>query len=708
MTENPDLTLAFDFVQYTNRNIFLTGKAGTGKTTFLHNLKKISPKRMIVVAPTGVAAINAGGVTIHSFFQLPFHPHIPALYVDAGNAPPVESYSFKLNREKIRIIKTLDLLVIDEISMVRADLLDAVDMVLRRYKDRDKPFGGVQLLMIGDIQQLAPVAKDEDRELLEQYYHTAFFFGSHALRSTDYITIELKYIYRQQDEKFIGVLNKIRENNLDAECKETLNSRYIPGFDAESGGYITLTTHNAQANAINESRLSSLKTKEWKFEADITDEFPEYAFPTAKELVLKTGAQVMFVKNDISRDKLFFNGKIGKVQGIEDGRIHVKCPGDLKVIEVEPAEWHNMKYSLNEETKEIDETIIGTFKQYPLKLAWAITIHKSQGLTFDRAIVDARSAFAHGQVYVALSRCRTLEGLVLSTPIGQQGLINDPSVTGFIREAEGHMPGRSQLEESKNAYQWFLINELFDFNYLLISLFYLIKTINEHKESLLAELPALVQNLVPQVKSEITDVAVKFGHQMSRLNNLNGDIESNGMLQERIAKASTYFSGKVNVILESINSLPTHSDNKTVKKALESALDRIKNESSVKLACLKCSTSGFSVKNYLNARTSATLDQIIPQKKNPVPKFQSELPNPSDVVLFNRIRKWRDQKAKETGLRHYMIMHQKTVASISNLMPQHIGELSGIKGLGKAKIEKYGQEIIEIVNNYLSTHKQSK
>lgn len=336
-SENPELQLAFDFIRFTNRNVFLTGKAGTGKTTFLSTLKKFSPKRMIVVAPTGVAAINAGGVTIHSFFQLPFHPHVPYQYInDTAND---NSPSYKLSREKMNIIKSLDLLVIDEISMVRADLLDAVDAVLRRFRNRKLPFGGVQLLMIGDIQQLPPVVTRDDREILDKYYNTEFFFGSHALSMTDYVTIELKHIYRQKDLEFIDILNKVRENSLDRQALDALNKCYRPGFEPhDDEGYISLTTHNSQATSINDSKLSKLPGKAYKFRAAIDGDFPEYAYPTLPELIIKKGSQVMFVKNDISKDKLFFNGKIGRVTDIGGSVIEVLCSGDQQPIRVEQGE----------------------------------------------------------------------------------------------------------------------------------------------------------------------------------------------------------------------------------------------------------------------------------------------------------------------------------------------------------------------------------
>jgi ATP-dependent exoDNAse (exonuclease V) alpha subunit len=378
---NHDLQLAFDFVKYTNQNIFLTGKAGTGKTTFLRDLKKLSPKRMIVVAPTGVAAINAGGVTIHSFFQLPFHPYIPSFYLKDNTSHKPEQNDFtgyKMSREKINIIRSLDLLIIDEISMVRADTLDAIDYALRRYKIHHLPFGGVQLLMIGDLQQLAPVVKDDDRELLKDYYDSYFFFGSRALNSTNYVTIELKHIYRQNDQVFINLLNKVRENHVDSEVLSELNKRFIPDFDPDSdGGYITLTTHNYQAQLLNDSKLEELPGRAHSFKAAIKDDFPEFSYPISSELILKKGAQVMFAKNDLSRDKLYFNGKIGKVITFEDDTIVVKCPDDEFPIRVGMVEWQNVKYTLDEVTKDIQETVIGTFTQYFLKLAWAITIHKS-------------------------------------------------------------------------------------------------------------------------------------------------------------------------------------------------------------------------------------------------------------------------------------------------------------------------------------------
>jgi hypothetical protein len=443
---NPKLELAANFIRYTDKHLFLTGKAGTGKTTFLRNLKNLTWKRHVVVAPTGVAAINAGGVTIHSFFQLPFGPQIPEelanrIPPDSADAKHSASRFQRFTREKINIIKSIDLLVIDEISMVRADMLDAIDAVLRRYRNRNIPFGGIQLLMIGDLQQLAPIAKEDEWRLLRDYYDSVYFFSSKALQKTDYVSIELTTIYRQSDEDFIRLLGKVRENKLDDQALAALEKRYIANFrPGPDEGYITLTTHNYQSQDINTYRLNELKGKTHSFDAEITDDFPSYNYPTDEILKLKVGAQVMFVKNDPSPLKVFYNGKIGKITGIDDDTIYVKCPGDDSLISVTPLEWQNCRYTLDEQTKEISETVIGSFRQYPLKLAWAVTIHKSQGLTFDKAIIDARQAFAHGQVYVALSRCRTLEGMVLSTSISSQALKTDLTVGDYVKKLEENAP----------------------------------------------------------------------------------------------------------------------------------------------------------------------------------------------------------------------------------------------------------------------------
>lgn len=702
---NQDLQLAFDFVKYTNRNIFLTGKAGTGKTTFLRDLKRASPKRMIVVAPTGVAAINAGGVTIHSFFQLPFHPYIPSFYLPENNyrnpSHQNDTAGYKMSREKINIIKSLDLLVIDEISMVRADTLDAIDSALRKYRIRHLPFGGVQLLMIGDLQQLAPVVKDEDREIIRKYYDSPFFFGSKALCSTDYVTIELKHIYRQNDEAFIKLLNKIRDNHVDSDVLSELNKRYIPDFDIDSdGGYITLTTHNYQAQALNDSRLEKLPGITHSFKATVKDEFPEFSYPNAIELVLKAGAQVMFVKNDLSRDKLFFNGKIGKVESFDDDIIVVKCPDDDFPIRVEQAEWQNMKYTLDEETKEIGETIIGTFTQYPLKLAWAITIHKSQGLTFDRAVIDAYAAFAHGQVYVALSRCRTLDGLVLSSRINQRSIVDNPFISDFVNGTAQNQPDQNQLAESKRAYQQQLLTELFDFTSLTHKLNYCLKVVNEHRDSILGNPREILENTLAIIRTDIIEVSEKFHPQLTGLLNGAIDAESNDLLQERVKKAGGFFSVKIEAALKVILAgYSVETDNKTVRKSVSEALDRIRKEGVVKLACLNAVTSGFEIGKYLDAKARSAVD--IPAAKSHSAKSVEDTSGMiNHPALFRQLKEWRNLKAREMALPHYMILPQKTMVTLAGYMPQSLRALKMVKGMGTRKSEKFGEELLEIIISY--------
>lgn len=459
MKTNNELNTAWEFVEKTGKSVFLTGKAGTGKTTFLHKVVETSGKRVVVVAPTGIAAVNASGVTIHSFFQLPLHPYIPGMKVES---------KFAFSKEKRSIIKTIDVLVIDEISMVRSDLLDAVDSVLRRFRDRNKPFGGVQLLMIGDLQQLTPVVTDEEAELLSHYYTTPYFFGSHALGKVDYVTIELHQVYRQQDEVFLSMLNEVRSGRPSQQVIDALNARYMPQFTPDpQEGYIRLTTHNSTANTYNEQQLERIDEPVQRFEAEISGNFPEYSYPTEVSLELKKGAQVMFVKNDPSSEKRYYNGRIGHVVEIVDDIILVQCPGDEEPVAVEPLEWENSKYVINEQTQEMETQVQGIFRQYPLRLAWAITIHKSQGLTFDKAIIDAAASFASGQVYVALSRCRTLEGMVLATPLRQSAVMTDLRVEDYIelQEKAAH-ESMERLETIKMEYFSELLGDMFDFRNL--------------------------------------------------------------------------------------------------------------------------------------------------------------------------------------------------------------------------------------------------
>ena len=420
---NFELDVARFIVEKTDMSLFLTGKAGTGKTTFLREVVRYTKKKCIVLAPTGIAAVNAGAMTIHSFFQFGLGPFVQGVIEPKSD--------FRINKSKLELIRHLQLLIIDEVSMVRADLMDHIDVELRRIRRNSKPFGGVQLLMIGDVQQLPPIAHCGEDELLRQYYKTLYFFSSSALKSMKYSCIELKNVYRQTDRHFIDILNHARNCTLTSQDISDLNARYVPGFSPKpEDGYIRLMTHNRQVDYVNETEMEKLDSKPYTFEAAVTGTFPEESYPTANSLTLKKGAQVMFIKNDPERR--FINGTLGEVKSIDKNSIAVRLAESGTVIDVEPMEWQNIRYQFDEESKEISSKQIGRFKQYPLKAAWAITVHKSQGLTFDKAIIDVHAAFSPGQAYVALSRCRTLDGLVLSSPVSASVFMRDNAVDAYM------------------------------------------------------------------------------------------------------------------------------------------------------------------------------------------------------------------------------------------------------------------------------------
>lgn len=703
MQQNPQLDLANNFVQHTNSNIFLTGKAGTGKTTFLHQLKKTSHKRMAVVAPTGVAAINAGGVTIHSLFQLPFGPYIP----NQESADRNTQFKKQFNREKINLIRSLDLLVIDEISMVRADVLDAIDDVLRRYRNRSKPFGGVQLLMIGDLHQLSPIAKPEEWALLKPYYDTLYFFASKALQQTPLVNIELKHIYRQADTVFIDLLNAIRENRITQQVLDDLNKRYIPNFKPnESEGYITLTTHNNSAQHLNASKLAEIKETAHQFKAVIQGDFPEYAYPTVFDLELKAGAQVMFVKNDSSREKLFYNGKIGKVLRIVDEVIYVKCAGDDDEISVGPMVWQNIKYALNTTTKEMDENVVGSFTQYPLRLAWAITIHKSQGLTFEKAVIDAEDAFTHGQVYVALSRCKTLEGMVLSSPLKGKSVITDQTVATYTIESERNAPTENSLTEAKKTFQEVLLRELFDFNPVKFKFFALLKLAEENNHLLAGKFAETLHEIKAASEKEIYAVADKFQQQLNQLLQQATLPENNDELQERVKKASAYFVSKLELmLLLPLKSLVVEMDNKAIRKSVQGALSVLKQEAAVKFAVMRnVSANGFVALSYLQNKANAAIDfnTVSVEKSTVSPQKQtaSTVTNVAHPDLYNALRNWRNELAEENNISPFQIFSQKVLGELVADLPATLAELNEVKGIGSAKVKEYGSEILNLINTY--------
>lgn len=604
---NERLELARRIIEGTGTSLFLTGKAGTGKTTFLRNLRSSSRKRIVVCAPTGIAAINAGGVTLHSFFQLDFGPFVPGMNNGTRR-------KFSYSKEKLRIIRGMDLLVIDEVSMVRADLLDAVDDVLRRLRDRTKPFGGVQLLLIGDLQQLAPVVREEERHLLEGRYKSLFFFDSVALQQLPYETVELNEVFRQKDADFLGMLNAIRENRADKTVLDKLNSRCIPGFNpGDDEGYIRLTTHNGIANDINRQKLDELPSQPHVFECHIEGKFPETSYPADPELTLKVGAQVMFIKNDTGMDRAYYNGMIGQVVAIdEEYGVAVRPQEGGEIIQVLPVDWDNISYTVNPETKEIVEHKEGTFTQYPLKLAWAVTIHKSQGLTFDRAIIDVKRSFAHGQTYVALSRCRTLQGLVLVNPVSPSSIINDTSVHRFYNDHNCDDIDEAHLDMLERQYKVGLLDDLFNFRQMFAAMEGVMRL---YQENFMRKFPAIVQDWVQMYETksrEINKVADTFRHQYSRLA-MEGS-RSEQVLGERVKAACKYFVGQLMPVVDLATKAIRNSDNKAVRSKLQDRLELFEDLLTAKRMLLNNFISRqFSIDVYLDLKAEVMLRNVTPK-----------------------------------------------------------------------------------------------
>jgi len=546
------------FINQTRENIFLTGQAGTGKTTLLREIIASTHKNTVVVAPTGIAALNAGGVTIHSFFHLPFATFIPdrAMAGHFANHINIETQAslrrhLRFSSMKQAVVRSLELLVIDEVSMLRADLLDAIDFALRTVRRNATPFGGVQVLFIGDLLQLPPVVKPEQWDILKPYYTGCFFFHARVLQQHPPLYIELSKIYRQQDGNFISLLNNLRNNRITSNDIEILNNFVKPGFEAsKQPGCVILTTHNAKADVMNAEALAALDGRTWIYEPEIVGEFPDKLFPVDAELRLKEGAQVMFIKNDPSAEKQYFNGKTGIIASLSEAEILVHFPGEDLTIEVDRYEWSNIRYTLDVQTREIKEEILGTFTHYPIKLAWAITVHKSQGLTFDYAALDVAEAFAPGQAYVALSRLRSLNGLTLLSPIRMNGISNDAEVTDYARHKADESVLETKLQQATRAFIRGFLAESFSWNSLASAW-------HAHADSYQDEGPKSVKGpfskLARDLREQVADLVVpgqKFIQQIHRI--FDRQPFDQMFLAERTEAAYGYFFPLLDKLFEAL------------------------------------------------------------------------------------------------------------------------------------------------------------
>ena len=689
---NEVFDLAYRFVTETSENIFLTGKAGTGKTTFLKYLKENCSKNIVVAAPTGVAAINAGGVTLHSLFQLPFNPFLPTLVSKSELLGRL-----KFNRQRQNLLRKMELLVIDEISMVRCDTLDAIDTILRSVRrTHDVPFGGVQILCIGDLYQLPPVAKREEMNILQQYYSSEFFFDSRVIKEQMPLLIELNKIYRQKEDSFVDILNKVRNNQMNADDFEDLHGRFHPGFRPSlEEKYITLTSHNNQADQINYRELQKLSTPSFTYTSIIEGDFPESMYPAEAELILKEGAQVMFLKNDT--EKRYFNGKIGVIKSLTLDDVIVECDGfDINV----PKEtWENARYTLNRNDGKLEQETMGTFTQFPLRLAWAITIHKSQGLTFEKVMIDAGASFSSGQVYVALSRCTSLDGIVLLSKIPSSAIYSNENVIVGQRNLT---PKGSLAERFAGARQIFtqqLLEDIFSFNEINRLVDVLHFHINEHRDKLNKEAVDWISELKNNFSAD-REVGLKFISHIAQFMKQEPVIEKNSALQKRINDAANHFGSKISAYQSAVQNHPLITEHRETANAINEYLNELLLMLHIENYFLQYCKEPFSVTTYLQhklklAQPRLSLTCYASGKKQ-------SFSDVSNIELFDTLKRWRDSVVEQSGLPIYMVANQNALKEIATYLPFTKKDLMKLSGFGKTKAEKYGDDILEAVIDYCS------
>ncbi len=688
---NEVFDLAYRFVTETSENIFLTGKAGTGKTTFLKYLKENCSKNIVVAAPTGVAAINAGGVTLHSLFQLPFHPFLPT-----KNNKDELLAKIRFNRQRQQLLRKMELLVIDEISMVRCDVMDAIDTILKSVRRRhDIPFGGVQLLCIGDLYQLPPVAQNHEWNILQEYYPSPFFFDSTVIKEQMPLLIELNKIYRQKEDSFVALLNKVRNNNMSADDFEDLHLRYDPSFRPSiEEKFITLTSHNNQADLINHRELQKILTPSFKYEANIDGEFPENTYPAEGSLLLKVGAQVMFLKNDVIY-KRYFNGKIGVVKSLDDEEIIVECDGID--IYVSSETWENSRYVLNRSDGKLEQETLGTFTQFPLRLAWAITIHKSQGLTFEKVMIDAGAAFSSGQVYVALSRCTSLDGIVLLSKIPSAAIYSNENVIKAQRTLIHKGSLAERFDGARQIFTQQLLEEIFSFNEIENALDLLQFHVEKQKDKLNKEGIEWTAKLKTDFSTD-KNIGLKFISQVATLMKDEAVVEKNENLQKRINAAANHFLPKFSAYFKSIQNHPIITEHREAANVINEYLNQLILAVHTSNYYLGYCREPFSVTSFLGhklqfAQPRFNITSYAAGKKQTF----SDVPN---AELYDVLKNWRDLICQETGMPIYMVANRSSLAEICAYLPLDKQDLQKLSGFGKAKVDKYGDEIVDMVEDF--------
>ncbi|MFC6102446.1 HRDC domain-containing protein [Olivibacter domesticus] len=684
-----------DFLVNTNKPIFLTGKAGTGKTTFLHYIKNNITKNMAVVAPTAIAALNAGGVTINSFFQIPFGPLIPNTSGEIYNAEKVS----RMSPDKAKLLASLQLLIIDEISMVRADTIDRIDSILKIVKGSSRPFGGVQLLMIGDLYQLPPVYQN-DWPVLKAFYTSPYFFNGLIFNTFPVLSFELTEVFRQSDPTFVQILNSIRNADINASLLGILNKQYNPDLAPDTlSDYITLSTHNSSVSKINESRLENLKGELLIYKATVAGDFPKEAYPAEPELRIKTGAQIIFIKNDSSGKKQYYNGRAAKIIAASENSIQVRFLDDGSEFEVVPETWENVKYALNESDGKIAESNNGSFTQYPIKLAWAITIHKSQGLTFDKAVIDVEAAFASGQSYVALSRCRTLEGLVLKAPVKAENIITDGRIITFMQETTSKHDKQEILKTAKLEHEYEVVADLFNFSSIQQEWRLLSSMIDYSDYSDKMILLTLFKEVEEILGNQIKKVADKFLQKEFSALIVEKPLKMQMGFLVRLKQAAVYFKPKIEDLINCIQKLLTFPLEKNLDPDFFSIYNQLMSHLKGKLRGLQVDLTTSDLNELLTAITEAGISyHPVYQLKTERPAQIKEIVNP---LLLQEILTWRVDTGTKRGIADYLVLSDQLCVSIAAKSPRSLSELAQIKGVGAGKATELGDDFVKIIRNYL-------